>query len=150
MSRFSKILYTSAVCAAVMLSGCSNTKNTAARRAFHNLTAHYNVYFNAQEYYNEGVQKIETDLRCDYTEILPVFKEDAPGAADIARSDMDNCVQKCGKNILTHSITSKPKKHYGRGGMDQSELEFYNKPDFCKWIDDTYLLMGKANYVAAD
>ena len=49
-----------------------------------------------------------------------------------------------------HSITSKPKKHYGRGGMDQSELEFYNKPDFCKWIDDTYLLMGKANYVAAD
>ena len=150
MSRLSHILCTSVACAALLLSGCSNTKNTASRRAFHNLTAHYNVYFNANEYYNEGVQKIESDLRCDYTEILPVFKIDAPGAADIARSDMDACVQKCGKNILTHSITSKPKKHYGRGGMDQSELEFYNKPDFCKWIDDTYLLMGKANYVAAD
>lgn len=150
MSRLSHILCTSVACAALLLSGCSNTKNTASRRAFHNLTAHYNVYFNANEYYNEGVQKIESDLRCDYTEILPVFKIDVPGAADIARSDMDACVQKCGKNILTHSITSKPKKHYGRGGMDQSELEFYNKPDFCKWIDDTYLLMGKANYVAAD
>ncbi|MBR2887363.1 MAG: hypothetical protein IKB95_03980, partial [Bacteroidales bacterium] len=139
-----------AVALVAVFAGCSNTKNTASRRAFHNLTSHYNVYFNAHEYYNEGVQKIETDLQCDYTEILPVFKVDAPGAADMARGDMESCIQKCGKNILTHSITAKPKKHYGRGGMDQSELEFYNKPDFCKWIDDTYLLMGKANYVAAD
>lgn len=139
-----------AVALVAVFAGCSNTKNTASRRAFHNLTSHYNVYFNAREYYNEGVQKIETDLQCDYTEILPVFKVDAPGAADMARGDMESCIQKCGKNILTHSITTKPKKHYGRGGMDQSELEFYNKPDFCKWIDDTYLLMGKANYVAAD
>ncbi len=139
-----------AVALVAVFAGCSNTKNTASRRAFHNLTSHYNVYFNAREYYNEGVQKIETDLQCDYTEILPVFKVDAPGAADMARGDMESCIQKCGKNILTHSITAKPKKHYGRGGMDQSELEFYNKPDFCKWIDDTYLLMGKANYVAAD
>lgn len=139
-----------AVALVTVFAGCSNTKNTASRRAFHNLTSHYNVYFNAREYYNEGVQKIETDLQCDYTEILPVFKVDAPGAADMARGDMESCIQKCGKNILTHSITAKPKKHYGRGGMDQSELEFYNRPDFCKWIDDTYLLMGKANYVAAD
>lgn len=139
-----------AVALVAVFTGCSNTKNTASRRAFHNLTSHFNVYFNAREYYNEGVQKIETDLQCDYTEILPVFKVDAPGAADMARGDMESCIQKCGKNILTHSITAKPKKHYGRGGMDQSELEFYNKPDFCKWIDDTYLLMGKANYVAAD
>lgn len=139
-----------AVTLVAVFAGCSNTKNTASRRAFHNLTSHYNVYFNARQYYNEGVQKIETDLQCDYTEILPVFKVDAPGAADMARGDMESCIQKCGKNILTHSITAKPKKHYGRGGMDQSELEFYNKPDFCKWIDDTYLLMGKANYVAAD
>lgn len=139
-----------AVALVAVFAGCSNTKNTASRRAFHNLTSHYNVYFNAREYYNEGVQKIETDLQCDYTEILPVFKVDAPGAADMARGDMESCIQKCGKNILTHSITAKPKKHYGRGGMDQSELEFYNKPDFCKWTDDTYLLMGKANYVAAD
>lgn len=139
-----------AVALVAVFAGCSNTKNTASRRAFHNLTSHYNVYFNAREYYNEGVQKIETDLQCDYTEILPVFKVDAPGAVDMARGDMESCIQKCGKNILTHSITAKPKKHYGRGGMDQSELEFYNKPDFCKWIDDTYLLMGMANYVAAD
>ena len=150
MKFFKHIIFNAALGAAVLLAGCSNTKNTMSRRAYHNLTSHYNVYFNASQYYLEGVQKIESELMCDYTEILPVFKVDAPGAADLARSDMESCIQKCGKNILTHSITSKPKKHYGRGGMDQSELEFYNKPDFCKWIDDTYLLMGKANYVAAD
>lgn len=138
------------VALAAVFAGCSNSKNTVSTRAFHNVTSHYNVYFNAKQYYLEGVDRIEHELLCDYTEILPVFKIDAPGAADMARGDMESCIQKCGKNILTHSITAKPKKHYGHGGMDRSELDFYNKPDFCKWIDDTYLLMGKANYVAAD
>lgn len=150
MSFVKRIFFSAAVCASVVAAGCSNSKNTACTRSFHNLTAHYNVYFNASQYYNEGIDKIETSLMCDYTEILPVFKIDAPEAADLARADMESCVQKCGKNILTHSITVKPKKHYGRGGMDQNELEFYNKPDFCRWIDDTYLLMGKANYVSGD
>lgn len=147
---FSNRIIICGIVSASVFVGCSNSKNTASTRAFHNLTAHYNVYFNAKQYYLDGVERIDNELQCDYTEILPVFKVDAPGAADLVRGDMESCIQKCGKNILTHSITAKPKKHYGRGGMDQSELEFYNKPDFCKWIDDTYLLMGKANYVIAD
>ncbi|MCQ2974555.1 MAG: tetratricopeptide repeat protein [Bacteroidales bacterium] len=145
-----KLIIVFCVFCSILFLACSNSKNTASTRAFHNLTAHYNVYFNAGESYKSGVDNVEQKLRCDYTEILPVFKIDADGAVDIAKADMETCIQKCGKNILTHSITAKPKKSYGRGGMDESELAFYNKPDFCKWIDDTYLLMGKANYVIGE
>lgn len=133
-----------------LLVGCSNTKNTPATRGFHNVTSRYNVYFNAGEYYKKGVENINTNLICDYTEILPVYKLDGNGAADIAKSDLETCIQKCGKNILTHSITAKPKKKYSRAGMDENQQAFYNKPEYCKWIDDTYLLMGKANYILGE
>ena len=133
-----------------MLVGCSNTKNTPATRCFHNLTSHYNVYFNASEYYKKGVENINANLTCNYTEILPVYKIDGDGASEIAKGDLENCIQKCGKNILVHSITAKPKKKYPRTGMDEQQQAFYNKPEYCKWIDDTYLLMGKANYVLGE
>ena len=133
-----------------MLVGCSNTKNTPATRCFHNLTSHYNVYFNASEYYKKGVENINANLVCNYTEILPVYKIDGDGASEIAKGDLENCIQKCGKNILVHSITAKPKKKYPRTGMDEQQQAFYNKPEYCKWIDDTYLLMGKANYVLGE
>lgn len=143
---------TKLLCAIGLLlsSACSNTKNTACTRAFHNLTAHYNVIFEAQQSYQKGILAIDQNLNVDYTELLPVYKIDAPGAKDIATSYMDACVEECGKNILKHSITAKPRKNYGRAGMSSQDQAFYNKPEYCKWIDDTYLLMGKANYISGD
>ena len=32
-----------------LFTGCSTKKNTAMRRAYHNLTAYYNAYFNGNE-----------------------------------------------------------------------------------------------------
>ena len=134
MKFFKHIIFNAALGAAVLLAGCSNTKNTMSRRAYHNLTSHYNVYFNASQYYIEGVQKIESELMCDYTEILPVFKVDAPGAADLARSDMESCIQKCGKNILTHSITSKPKSIMDVVEWIKASLNFTTNPIFANGL----------------
>jgi tetratricopeptide (TPR) repeat protein len=149
MSFYSKIALL--LCAIGLLAaGCSNTKNTAATRAFHNLTAHYNVIFEAQQSYDKGILAIEDGLKVNYTELLPVWKLDDPQASEIATSYMDACVEECGKNILKHSITSKPNKKYSKTGMSQNDEAFYSKAEYCKWIDDTYLLMGKANYVTRD
>jgi tetratricopeptide (TPR) repeat protein len=135
---------------ALLSFSCSNTKNTASTRAFHNVTARYNVIFEAEQSYQRGIDNISGNIKPDYTELLPVFKIDAPEAASLASSDMDACIEECGKNILKHSITSKPGRGYSRSGMSESQQSFFNKPEYCKWIDDTYLLMGKANYVNAD
>lgn len=133
-----------------LVCACSNTKNTASTRAFHNVTSRYNVVFEARESYNAGILAIENGLNPDYTDILPIYKYDYPGASQMATGYMDACVEECGKNILKHSIVAKPSKHYSRAGMSDHDQAFYNKPEYCKWIDDTYLLMGKANYVAGD
>ena len=139
MSFYSKIALL--LCAIGLLAaGCSNTK-TAATRAFHNLTAHYNVIFEAQQSYDKGILAIEDGLKVNYTELLPVWKLDDPQASEIATSYMDACVEECGKNILKHSITSKPNKKYSKTGMSQNDEAFYSKAEYCKWIDDTYLLM---------
>ena len=129
---------------------CSNTKNTTATRSFHNVTSRYNVVFEARQSYEQGIKAIADNLKVDYTDLPPVYRFDSPDAAQIASPYMDACVEECGKNILKHSITSKPSQRYGHGGMTLADQDFFNKPEFCKWIDDTYLLMGKANYVAGD
>lgn len=140
------------ICAMVMalLCACSNTKNTASTRAFHNVTSRYNVVFEARESFEAGLLAIENGVKLDYSDILPVHKYDYPGAAQIASGYMDACVEECGKNILKHSIVAKPARRYSRSGMSDNDMAFYNKPEYCKWIDDTYLLMGKANYITGD
>jgi len=136
---------------ASFFSSCSTEKNTRASRTFHNITSHYNVYFNASESVNEGKLNIEESLENDFTRILPIYKESDPSAAKLVKSDMDNAVIKCSKLIEIHSITKKPKRQKRRTRKYQ---EFASQEEFNEWIDDGYLLMGEAyfyqhNFMAA-
>lgn len=130
---------------------CSTEKNTFASRTYHNVTSQYNVYFNGNESFKAGVERIETSIEDDFTRLLPVYKESDPSAANLAKSDMDNAVLKASKLIELHSITEKPKRRKRRTRRYQ---EFASKEEFNPWIDDSYLLMGKAyfyqhNFMAA-
>ena len=42
------------VIALLLLSGCSTKKNTLTRRMYHNLTSHYNIYFNGDMAIKDG------------------------------------------------------------------------------------------------
>jgi len=127
-----------------VFSGCSTEKNTRASRAFHNINSHYNIYFNANESVKKGVQTIEERTEDDFTRILPIYKSSSPSAGEMVKSDMDNAVVKCSKLIEIHSITKKPKRKAGVGSRKYQE--FASKEEFNKWIDDIYLLMGKAYF----
>lgn len=126
-----------------LYSGCSTEKNTRASRTYHNITSHYNVYFNANESVKAGVANIQDNIEDDYTRILPIYKASSPTAARLVKSDMENAVVKASKLIEIHSITSKPKRRRNRTRRYQ---EFASQEEFNKWIDDSYLLMGKAYY----
>ncbi len=98
-----------------------------------------------------GVLNIEQNIQNDYTRLLPIYKASDPSAAQMVKSDMDNAVIKCSKLIEIHSITKKPKRKKKRTRKYQ---EFAGKEEFNNWIDDSYLLMGKAyfyqhNFMAA-
>jgi tetratricopeptide (TPR) repeat protein len=126
-----------------VFAGCSTEKNTWATRTFHNVNSHYNIYFNANESVKKGVLSIEDGVEDDFTRILPIYKSSSPSAGEMVKSDMDNAIVKCSKLIEIHSITKKPKRQKKRTRKYQ---EFASQEEFNKWIDDSYLLMGKAYF----
>lgn len=126
---------------------CSTQKNTPVTRTFHNVTSHYNVYFNGSESFNAGNMKIDDTYKEDYTQLLPIYKYSIDEAVQLTSSDMDRTLAKMGKTIAVHSITVKPKL---KGNLTPKDKEFLKKNEYCKWIDDAYLLIGKANFYKRD
>jgi len=122
--------------------GCSTKKNTWLSRNYHNLTAYYNVYYNGRESFELGDKAIKTNFKNDYTRVLPLFEVSDADAAGVAAGEMDRAIEKATKLIKRHSITVKPKKR--SGSKDGYAAEFYNRKEFNNWVDDAYLLIGKA------
>ncbi|WP_430812760.1 MULTISPECIES: tetratricopeptide repeat protein [unclassified Carboxylicivirga] len=122
--------------------GCSTKKNTWLSRNYHNLTAYYNVYYNGREAFRNGDKAINEGYRNNYTNLLPVFESSDPEAAAIATADMDRAIEKGQKLIKKHSITAKPQK---RSRNNAYAAEFYSKKEFNAWVDDAYILIGKAH-----
>ena len=119
---------------------CSTQRNTRISRGYHNLTSHFNVYFNGNESFKKGAIKVQEAVKNDYSEVLPVFEYSLKENVDPASSEMDRAIQKGVLLISKHSITKKPNKK----GSDGSEAyqKFYSQKEFNKWVDDAYLLIG--------
>jgi len=130
---------------ALILAGCSAEKNTGASRFYNSLISKYNIWFNGNEAYKAGVKKVTESHRDDYSDLLPVFEYSDEASARMASSDMERAVQKASKVIALHSITAKPEEKNRRNPSAKSD-EFYNRREFNEWVDDSYLLMGKAQF----
>lgn len=112
----------------LMLSSCSTKKNTFTRRAYHNLTAHYNGWWNGNESLKEGIDRLDNSITDDYSKTLFVFNYGTETQASSISSDMDRAIEKGSITALRHSMWFKNREH-------------------CKWIDDSYMLIGKANFL---
>jgi tetratricopeptide (TPR) repeat protein len=123
---------------------CSTKKNTRTTRAYHNLTSRYNVYFNGNESLKSGQLKLKKTYKEDYSKILPIFRYEDKEVANFVASEMDRTIKKCAKTIKVHSITVKPKTNKKK--LTREEQAFMAKAEYCKWIDNAYLLMGKAHF----
>ena len=129
---------------AAVITGCSTEKNTLLSRNYHNITARYNVYFNGKEAFNNGVRTIDENFVDNYAEILPVFNYGNKTVNEMCASDMDVAITKSIKLLTKHSITSRPPR---RGNTNSARKKaFYKQEEFCKWVDDGYFLMGKAQF----
>ncbi len=132
----------------IVFSACSTKKNTGFRRSYHNLTAHYNVLFNAREAFKAGKISANEAYTENYNEILPIFKYSQKESLSASTANMERAIAKCSKLIKIHSIKVKPKREIK--DMTTKEKEFYNKREFNKWVDDAYLLMGKSYFYKDD
>ncbi len=128
--------------------GCSTKKNTWLSRNYHNLSAHYNVYFNGKESLKAGVKAIESENKDDYTQILDVFPDSKESSKDVASGEMDVAIKKGAKLVKLHSIRKKPKRKKDDHSVKYEK--FYSKNEFNKWVDNAYLMMGKASFYKHD
>lgn len=125
-----------------MTTACSTTKNTFISRSYHNVTSHYNVFFNGNESFKKGIKRAETSQSDNYSKLLPLFYYSDNTISQMVTGDMDRAIKKASKVITLHSITAKPELK--KGPQSPRQKEFYNKKEFNRWIDDNYLLMGKS------
>jgi tetratricopeptide (TPR) repeat protein len=111
--------------------GCSRKKNNFFNRAWHNTTSHYNGYFNGREALKEGVATLENTHTDDYDKILEVFQTGAPEQASAINPNADKAIKKASLMIQRHSMLIKGK-------------------EYCRWIDDCYMLIGKSHHYKKD
>lgn len=119
------------VAVVAMLCGCSTKRNTPLRRGYHNLTSHYNVYWNGEYSLNEGDRQLKKNAKDDYSKVLRVFNYGAKSEALALNSQMDRALQKTSICVQKHSMK-------------------FNGRERVKWIDDAYLVMAKAHFYKQD
>ena len=132
MHRRNNIIVTiGCVMALLLLSGCSTKKNTLTRRMYHNLTSHYNIYFNGDLAIKDGEKQLRTAVKDDYSKVLRVYNYGTQQNGMAMNSTMDRALEKTSICVQKHS------------------MNFGNR-ERVKWIDDAYLVMGKAHFYKHD
>jgi tetratricopeptide (TPR) repeat protein len=109
------------------------------------MTARYNIYFNGYESFKAGLVKIANGYQDDYAELLKVFEFSDPSTASLCSSDMEKAIQKASKLISLKSITAKPEIKEKRQSSEK-ERELLDRKEYNEWVDDSYLLIGKARF----
>lgn len=111
--------------------GCSTKKNTLTRRMFHNLTSHYNVYWNGEQSLIEGDQQLKTSVKDDFSQVLRVYNYGTQQDGMSLNSKMDRALEKTSICVQKHSMR-------------------FGSRERVRWIDDAYLVMGKAHFYKHD
>ncbi|MBO6023490.1 MAG: tetratricopeptide repeat protein [Bacteroidales bacterium] len=132
MHRRNHIIVTmGCVLALLLLSGCSTKKNTLTRRMYHNLTSHYNIYFNGELAVKDGEKQLRTAVKDDYSKVLRVYNYGTQQNGMSMNSTMDRALEKTSICVQKHSMV-------------------FGNRERVKWIDDAYLVMGKAHFYKHD
>ncbi len=110
------------------VTSCKTTKKkdevSKLGKFYQNTTSYYNGYFNANEIYQNSLLTLDELHQDDYNKILPLYTyRDVTDTKSVSQ-DLDKVVEKLARVINLHRASD--------------------------WVDDSYLLMGKAQYVKQD
>ena len=98
-------------------------KASTVSKAFQDLTTRYNFFYNARLKYMEGIDQLEQGHKDNYDELLPVYVYTTGDGTKIS-TNLDATIKK-------------------------TSIAIQKKPN-SKWVDDCYLLLGKAFYLMGD
>ncbi len=114
-----------------VLVSCSTKKNSFTRRLYHNLTSHYNVYWNGKEALIQAEKEMEESIKDNYNIILPMFNYGTEAESKTVTPLLDRAIEKGSKTILKHSMR-------------------FGGKEYIRWIDDAYMLIGKSYFYKQD
>ena len=123
----SKTVFAILISGLLILLSCSTKKNTFTRRAYHNLTSHYNIYWNGRESMKEGIENLNKKVKDNYTKVLPVYNFGNEKDAQSLNPQMDRALKKGSIAIQKHSMV-------------------FDGEEKVNWIDDCYMLIGQAYF----
>lgn len=112
------------MCLILLLAGCSPYKNNPLSNSYHDLTAHFNAYFIANERINEIETSIFESQEWNYNKVLPIYAQFDSAKSASLKEPIEDCIQKASIAIQRHPNS--------------------------KWEDDSYILVGKARYYARE
>jgi tetratricopeptide (TPR) repeat protein len=108
----------------VLLASCSVEKNTLTSKAYHNLASHFNGYF----YANEELTKVELGYRKsmidDYNRVLRLYPKLDSAQSKTYEKELAEVVKMASLAIQRHQNS--------------------------KWVDDSYILVGKSRMYSLD
>jgi tetratricopeptide (TPR) repeat protein len=107
----------------IFIGACSSERNTFTNRAFHNLTSHFNAYYLADVKIQDVENQVFKNYKEDFTQVLPVFIPIDSATIQQNKEKLDSARELSSKAIDWHRIS--------------------------KWVDDSYYLLGKIDYLQA-
>lgn len=105
----------------IVVGACSSERNTFTNRTFHNLTSHFNAYYLSDTKIKEVENQVRFNYKEDYTQVLPVFIPIDSATIKQNKEKLDSARELSSKAIDWHRIS--------------------------KWVDDSYFLLGKIDYL---
>ncbi|VAW29543.1 hypothetical protein MNBD_BACTEROID07-1473 [hydrothermal vent metagenome] len=113
------------------LSSCSTRRNIALARAYHNLTSHYNVYWNGQQNLMSGADYLRANAKDNYARILRVYNYGGKKLARQMSDKMELTIKKAALAIQNHSMV-------------------FGRKERIYWVMKSYLMMGQAFFYKHD
>lgn len=131
------------------ITSCSTQRNTWATRSFHQTKVKYNILYNGNIAYEEGLKAIRDANTDDYSQVLNLYPVSNHKAAEASASQMDKTIDKCRKCIKLHSIKSKPKRDPKRANDPKYKL-WLKSEEFNANMGLAWIRLGEAEFHKGD
>lgn len=116
----------------LVIHACTTNKEAWLNRGYHQMTAHYNGYFNAKENTKQALNSYQQNYKEDYSELLPIYIYPDFENAEAMRESMNISIDKISRVLNKHSMPAIESKQ--------------KKAEWNSWIDDNWLEMAKAYF----
>lgn len=132
-----KVLASLLLIGAIALISCSTEKDAWLNRSYHNTTAKYNGFFNAGEIIKEAMTNYSDARVENYNVIIPVYEYADEIGSKSLYAPMDTAAAKCETVIGRHSMPSIKKGQF-------------RKTEWCRWVDDNWMVIGQSKFYKRD